>query len=234
MATRLPAGHGPPNQGDAMSFDLPLRKSLIVNLMGPGSELSGQLIDREDGTWLLRAPEVFAVGEVPDFIELSFGHKNFFWRVPVEVKAGYAPWLFLKPPDEDDARKFQRRSFVRIALSTRMVAIPVTPNGTQRGAPVPLEVLNLSAGGCLARADGPLGAAGEHLVIAVNLPGVPTVPTPSRVVRSQDGVYGIQFSGLTGTPRDGVAKFVTDQIAHNLQRGKDITLPEPSAPAPPA
>jgi hypothetical protein len=217
-----------------MPFDLPLQKSMIVNLMGPGSELGGRLIDREDGTWLLRAPEVFAKGEIPDFVELSFGHNNFFWRVPVEVKAGYAPWLFLNPPDEDDARKFQRRSFVRISLSTRMVAIPVTPQGTQRGTPIPLDVMNLSAGGCLAKSDSPLGAAGEHLVIAVNLPGMPTVPTPSRVVRAQDGLYGIQFNGLSGQPRDGVARFITDQIAHNLQRGKDITLPEPPLPGPPA
>lgn len=209
-------------------FDLPPQKDVSVSLMNAVAEMSGYLVDADADTWLIRAPQVFVDGQPPDYIELAFGHKNYFWRVPVEVKAGYAPWLFLAKPSEEEGRRFQRRSFVRISLSTRMVAIPVNEAGEQRAKPVAIELENLSAGGCLARSKEPLGQPGDRLVVAIDLPGATiTLPTPSTVVRADSGVYGIQFSGLQGTARDTVARYVTDQIAHHLQRGRDITLPEP-------
>lgn len=209
-------------------FELPPQKDLVVNFMEPAPEMTGSLLDLADGTWLVKAPAAFSKGEVPEYIELAFGHDNFFWRVPAEVLAGYAPWLFVKAPDIDDARRFQRRSYVRIALSTRMVAIPITPSGSQRGPAVSLDIQNLSAGGCLALADGHLGRPGEQVVVAVTLPGLPTMATPSQLVRVSDNVHGIQFHGLKGQARDAVARYITDQIAHNLSRGRDITLPPPT------
>jgi c-di-GMP-binding flagellar brake protein YcgR len=191
-------------------------------------ELNGHLMDVEPDAWLIKAPELFAGGkEVPEYIELAFGHQNFFWRVPAEIKASYAPWIFVKPPEEEDARRFQRRSFVRVALSSQMLAIPITSGGQPRGAAVKVDVHNLSAGGCLATCGTDLGQAGDYVLMAMDIPGLGQVGAPSQLVRKQDNRYGIHFHGLKGTPRDGVARYITDQIAFHLQRGRDITLPQP-------
>ena len=69
--------------------------------------------------------------------------------------------------------------------------------------------------------------SGEFVLMAMDVPGVGQIGAPSQVVRKQDNRYGIHFHGLKGTPRDTVARFVTDQIAYHLQRGQDITLPQP-------
>lgn len=207
---------------------LPANRPIQISPWQHPGEHTGQLLDVEPETWLVKAPELFdASGELPDYVELAFGHGNFFWRVPAEVKAGYSPWLFLKPPDEDDARRFQRRSFVRISMSMRMVAIPLTPDGKQRGTPQPLDVHNLSAGGCLATASNALGQTGDYMLVAMSLPGQKDIGAPAQLVRVDKGTYGINFHGLKGPARDDLARFVTDQIAHHLQRGRDITLPEP-------
>ncbi|MDB5098616.1 MAG: hypothetical protein JWM80_3037 [Cyanobacteria bacterium RYN_339] len=193
------------------------------------AEYAGHLMDVEPDAWLIKAPELFTGGkEVPDYIELAFGHQNYFWRVPAEIKASFAPWIFVKPPEEEDARRFQRRSFVRISLSAQMMAIPLTANGQPRGPSVKVDVHNLSAGGCLATCDSALGDEGDYLLMAMEVPGIGQVGAPSQLVRVVDNRYGINFHGLKGQPRDGVARFVTDQIAFHLQRGRDITLPEPT------
>jgi hypothetical protein len=191
-------------------------------------EMAGHLMDVEPDAWLIKAPQLFEGGqEAPDYIELAFGHQNFFWRVPAEIKAAFAPWIFVKPPEEEDARRFQRRSFVRISLSSQMVAIPITPEGQPRGQAVKVDIHNLSAGGCLATSQNSLGEPGEYVLMAMEIPGLGQVGAPSQLVRKQDNRYGINFHGLKGQPREAMARFVTDQIAFHLQRGQDITLPQP-------
>jgi hypothetical protein len=108
------------------------------------------------------------------------------------------------------------------------MAIPTDASGKQTGAPRPFRTLNLSANGCLAQTDEPLGNTGDHLMVFLALPGLTTVPAASQVVRASDdgSHYGIHFKALGGQPQEQIVQFVTRQIREKLSRGQDIIQAE--------
>jgi c-di-GMP-binding flagellar brake protein YcgR len=213
-----------------MKVELPRLYDVKARLSEDAEPFAAHILDVDPETVLLRVPAGWEDEQIPERVILSYGYKNFQWEVPADVRAAFDHWWFLSRPDEVDCRRFQRRAFVRIGYETSMMAIPTDATGKQTGSARPFRTVNLSANGCLAQADEALGAAGDHLMVFLSLPGLQTVPALSRVVRAahegNDGLYGIHFKGLGGLPQEQVVHFVTSQIREKLSRGQDIIQPE--------
>lgn len=199
--------------------DVPLFQPLAMRIDGATVEHAAQVIDLDGETLLLRVPPA-ALGETtPEQVLLSYGHKNFFWEVPAPARAVYDHWWFVERPEEVDCRRFQRRTFVRIAYRSEQTVIP-----GGEGLPASVQTNDLSAGGALVTSQVPLGLPGDDLMVFLSLPEMAPIPTTSRIVRVQDrGRYGLQFRDLPQDAQEQVAHFVARQIQTKLTQGQDIT-----------
>ena len=200
-------------------IDLPLFQPIAMRIDGGAVEHQAQVIDLDGETLLLRVPPSAISDESPETVFLSYGHKNFFWEVTAPARAVYDHWWFVERPDELDCRRFQRRTFVRIAYRSEQTVIP-----GQEGLPAAVTTSDLSVGGALVTSQVPLGLPGDDLMVFLSLPEMSPIPTTSRIVRVQDrGRYGLQFRDMPDDAQEQVAHFVARQIQQKLTRGQDIT-----------
>lgn len=215
-------------------IDVPFQKNVKLRVNDLPAEHSARILDADAETIILRVPEAALEDENPERVLLTYGHANFQWEVPAVAKAFYDGWWFVERPEEMDCRRFQRRRFVRISYKGTLLAYRMPNGNAAGGAPVTLELSNLSAGGCLASTDSELGFRGEPLMVFLPVPGQTTVPAVSEVVRVQEDAagrrkYGIHFRELGAEAQEQVAHFVAQEITRSLQEGKDITFPETAA-----
>lgn len=167
-------------------------------------------------------------GFTPGTASMAFVSNQFFMRAPVNLLGAFQGWWFIERPEEEVCEQAQRRTFDRIFFDGAAVVMPVTATGEPDGDLTTLTLTNLSADGCYGFCEADL-TVGDHLLIFLTIPDLPTTSVISRVVRVRKeetgGWYGVRFEGISGTFQEDVASFVRDQIALNLAQGRDITQP---------
>ena len=163
----------------------------------------------------------------PDDLRLCFGHKSWYYRVLVPLKAYYGPCWFLGLPDPSKAEKLQRRRFVRIRYAETLYALASNPEGEVSGKPFGLLLDNISASGCLALPEH--DDVPEYLMLLLSFPGMMSVSLHARVIykaRRKDGrqAIGINFEGIQPGLQDEFARAISEEIRVHLKKGQDITV----------
>lgn len=200
-----------------------------VELELPGQErvVYARVLDVLPDAVLLRLGDDESELEAPPAIHFAFGHKSWFYRAPVEVKAVYGPCWFISTPDPTVAEKVQRRRFVRIQFAETFYALDTNVLGEPLGEPFGLRIENISASGCYAipnRED-----CAEYLMILLSFVGMPATYVVGRVIhrkRLPDGqlAFGISFDGIPHGVQDDLARVINDEIRLHLKTGQDITV----------
>jgi hypothetical protein len=147
-------------------------------------------------------------------IRLTYASENVVWEVETRVLAHFDRWWFLERPLERDVARFQRRNAERIPFSASTIAMPVDMVGAPCGAPVTLDLTDLSADGCHAFCEEAF-AKGTRLLIYLKVPDIATATVIGEIVREQLGErsHGIHFIQVPRPLRDKIAAFVSAQLA---------------------
>ncbi|MEB3328442.1 MAG: PilZ domain-containing protein [Candidatus Sericytochromatia bacterium] len=199
-----------------------------VELLLPGVTRvqTARVLDVLDDEVLVRLQDAQVIAP-PDDLRLCFGHKRWYYRVKVPLKAYYGPCWFLGLPNPGKAEKLQRRRFVRIRFSETLYAFACSPTGEATGRPLALTLDNISASGCLAIPE--QDNVPEYLMLLLAFPGLMSVSLLARVIyrtRRKDGRHaiGINFEGIPAGLQDEFARAISEEIRVHLQRGQDITV----------
>ncbi|MEB3198655.1 MAG: PilZ domain-containing protein [Candidatus Sericytochromatia bacterium] len=199
-----------------------------VDLMLPGVTRMhyARVLDTLDDEVLVRVKDMTVLNP-PDDLRFCFGHKSWYYRVQVPLKAYYGPCWFLGLPPADKAEKIQRRRFVRIRFQETLYALASNPMGETSGKPFALHLDNISASGCLVFVEEE--ELPEYMMVLLAFPGMVSVSLFARAVyraRRRDGrvTIGINFEGIPPGLQDEFARAISEQIRVHLLKGQDITV----------
>lgn len=208
-------------------ISIPASQVVKLKLAEHGPELPARVLSQDDEAIVVELLEDVE-GFAPGTAQMAFVANQFFMRGPVNLLGAHRRWWFVERPEEELCEQVQRRTFDRIFFDGSAVVMPVTATGEPDGELTTLTLTNLSADGCLGYCEADL-TVGDHLLIFLTIPDLPTTSVISRVVRVRKeetgGWYGVRFDGITSAFQEDIATFVRDQIAYNLAQGRDITQP---------
>ena len=210
-------------------IEIPDDHEVELQLAENGPAHPVMVLDVDPEAILVRVPASWADMAPPERVVLSYGHAGAHWRVPTSPRATYDAWWFLDRPEEAPGMRTQRRGLPRVRHQT---TIFVSPAGTS-GETLPVRTIDFGPGGCLVESMDALGQSGDRVLVALALPGQPTVTTTSELVwvRSAPGGpgghYALKFAELEPADRDRLTAYVEDLIARSAEQGRDITVPEP-------
>lgn len=221
-----PLGTGPLGTGPlSTKVEVPISSWVSLRLGEKGDAHRAIILSADEDAILLQTEPDLAGVEPPEQVFLEFGYKNAWWSFPARSLAFFNAWWFCERPEAELAKQLQRRAHVRIHFkSTQFVTIP-NPRAPRSG--IQVEMLNLSANGCLMQSDTFLGNAGEAVLFNLQLPGLPPVPVAGNIVRvtqQETNTYGVYFTRLTQNDKDQLASFIADTIQKNLQQGINVAL----------
>lgn len=207
-------------------IEIPPQKVVRLRLEEGGPEYIGRVLSCDEETLLVELPVDLPVPETP--VVLDFVANNYFLRAESGVRATYGRWWFLELPEAEACERVQRRTFVRIFFDGSAVAMPVTAAGEPNGEMTTIQIANLSADGCYAYSEADF-ESGDHLMVFLTIPGLPTTSMICRIVRARreelGGWYGLRFDGIPSSFQEELANFIDREIALNAELGRDITSP---------
>lgn len=207
-------------------IEIPPQKVVRLRLAPGSPEVVGRVLSSDGETLLVEMPEELSPPDEP--VVIDFVANNYFLRGETAIKATYGRWWFLTLPEEEACERVQRRTFVRIFFDGSAVAMPVTAAGEPNGEMTTVQIANLSADGCYAYSEADFDS-GDHLMVFLTIPGLPTTSMICRVVRARreerGGWYGLRFDGIPSAFQEELAAFIDREIALNAQLGRDITSP---------
>lgn len=210
---------------ESSKVEVPLASWVSLRLAERGDAHRAIVLGADEDAILLQTEEDLKDVEPPDSVFLEFGYKNAWWSFSARPTAFFNSWWFLERPDADAVSTAQRRAHVRIHFRSQQSVTVPNPRDPRTG--IPVEIINLSANGCLMESETFLGHAGDAVLFNLSLPGLAPVPVAGNIVRvtqQETNTYGVYFTRLSRAHQDLLAAFIADTIQKNLQQGIHVTL----------